>query len=324
MNQAIVATERLVTAGTPILVDFEDRTIEAIVIDPNGRGEGQPSIGLGFRMTERYVGIPHDTLSRWVKGGANLKEKALKLPSGKVLGVVQIRDEMNNLQLVVEANDWVSLAVDLLKTPGKLRASTKDKIADFISWFAVKGFYASAYTSLFGSYDRADDRAISIHLHQQAELQRLCLETEKYRAIAEQANLKRLEKSQAIASLHGPEMLALIQGRPEAIVTQEKVVERTVCVDSSGREIASFDGVGITYIQKMLGFKTTKQAWDWLESVGMGKNSSYWLQEIVPQSASRLPREFLPQIQQKWASHRGTRQLLLGEQEGESDLEVVG
>ena len=98
MNQTTATTRQPVSAGTSIEVDFEGRTIEAVVLDPNGRGENQPSIGLGFRMTEKYIGIPHDTLSRWNKGGANLERKTLKLPSGKLLRVVQIFDQRNGSQ----------------------------------------------------------------------------------------------------------------------------------------------------------------------------------------------------------------------------------
>ena len=36
--------------GDLIVVTYEDREFEAIVIDPDGLGEGEPSVGFGFRM----------------------------------------------------------------------------------------------------------------------------------------------------------------------------------------------------------------------------------------------------------------------------------
>jgi hypothetical protein len=37
-------------AGQRITLSFEGREFDVIVIDPNGLGEDQPSVGFGFRM----------------------------------------------------------------------------------------------------------------------------------------------------------------------------------------------------------------------------------------------------------------------------------
>ncbi len=41
-------------------VQLAEKTL-VIVIDPNGLGTDQPSVGFGFRMVERYAGIPNTT-----------------------------------------------------------------------------------------------------------------------------------------------------------------------------------------------------------------------------------------------------------------------
>jgi anti-repressor protein len=63
-----------------------------------------------------------------------------------------------------------------------------------------------------------------------------------------------LATTNAIATLHGTEMLALMMGKPDAIVTRTEKVETIVAVDGFGKAISSFDGVGITYLAKRYGF----------------------------------------------------------------------
>lgn len=48
------------------MVTYEDREFTAIVIDPDELGEGEPSVGFGFRMAERHIGIPQPTLTKRV------------------------------------------------------------------------------------------------------------------------------------------------------------------------------------------------------------------------------------------------------------------
>lgn len=144
-------------SGDRITLMYEGREFDAIVIEPNGLGEGQPSVGFGFRMAERYAGIPNDTLSRWVLDLDG--NKSLQAPSGKTFRVLDILASDNNTYSVVEASDWFVLAVDLLVNPGKTGKGLRTKLGDFISWFAVKGFYAEAYVAFKGVYTAKDSRA---------------------------------------------------------------------------------------------------------------------------------------------------------------------
>jgi hypothetical protein len=164
-----------VFTGKLIEVDLWGNSLEAIVIDPNGQGEGKPTIGMGFGMTERHMGIDQSTLSRWTEKGdleadANNICMSLKLPSGRRLTLMQITDENNREQIVIEASDWSLMATDVLKKPGKLRLETKEKVIDFLAWFAVKGFYASCYSNLFGAYTAEDDNRISQLLTENQQL----------------------------------------------------------------------------------------------------------------------------------------------------------
>jgi hypothetical protein len=156
-----------VERGQLIKLTFEGREFEVIVIDPNGLGKGLPSVGFGFRMMHNHGGLPEPTLSNWLtkesgfEGDSNKKVLSLEPPSGNRFRVIQILGLDKNEYYVVEASDWVALAIDVLKKPGKVQKATKDKLLDFLGWFAVKGFYADAYTVLKGVYTAKDSRVLS-------------------------------------------------------------------------------------------------------------------------------------------------------------------
>jgi hypothetical protein len=144
-------------SGDRITLVYEGKEFDVIVIDPNGLGSGQPSVGFGFRMAERYMGIPQSTLTDWVTDSEDVT--CLKLPSGKLLRVTDIIVNDGNSYSVIEASDWFGLAIDLLVNPGRTAKGLRAKLGGFIEWFAVKGFYAEAYVAFKGVYTAKDSRA---------------------------------------------------------------------------------------------------------------------------------------------------------------------
>jgi len=56
------------------------------------------------------------------------------------------------------------------------------------------------------------------------------------------------------------------------------------------------DGVGITYLQKRYGFKSTKEAWAVLDSVGCGKDSDVWTHQLKAVESSVIDRKILSDI----------------------------
>ena len=145
-------------AGQILPLRYKDREIKALIIDPNGLGEGRPTIGMGFRGMDRHIGIPRQTLSDRVSEIEGVK--CLKLPSGNTFRVSEILGEDNNKYLLVEATDWVALATDWAKNPGKLRKKTRDGIIDFLAWYAAEGIYAQAYTILKNVYTDEDSQVL--------------------------------------------------------------------------------------------------------------------------------------------------------------------
>lgn len=164
-----------IKAGQLITLPYEGREFSAIVIDPNGLGFGQPSVGFWYRVMERHAGIPESTIRSWVREDEGIR--TLKLPSGKTFEVRELLGSDGNDYRVLEVAEWFELAVELLVDPGqtgKRKGSAEDKaqatkalrakLGDFILWFAVKGFYAEAYVALKGVYTAKDSRATTIWL----------------------------------------------------------------------------------------------------------------------------------------------------------------
>lgn len=123
---------------------------------------------------------------------------------------------------------------------------------------------------------------------------------------------KLLMSTQAIATLHSPEMVALVLGKPDAVITQVEEVPIVVTVDERGKAISQFDGVGITALAKRYGFgKNTKACRKWLESIGIAEEQ--WLTEPSLIKSKKLPREMLTWLDKQFAYKKGTRQTLIGE-----------
>jgi hypothetical protein len=145
-------------AGQIIPLRYKSREIQAIIIDPNGLGPDKPSIGMGFRGMDRHTNVPSNTLTQRVI--QNEEGTYLKLPSGELFRVIQISGEDGNSYQVIEASDWVALARDWAKNPGKLRKPARDGLIDFLAWFAAEGIYAQAYTLLKRVYTRDDSQRV--------------------------------------------------------------------------------------------------------------------------------------------------------------------
>ena len=120
-----------------------------------------------------------------------------------------------------------------------------------------------------------------------------------------------IERKENLLTLHGQRQAAWICD--ERIQEVTEVIEKTVTVDPSGRRLATFDGVGIGYLTKRFGFKDNKKTWAWLESLGYGKDSNLWNQELTAVSASKLPREYVSELDTYWQQRAGVRQLMMGE-----------
>lgn len=76
-----------------------------------------------------------------------------------------------------------------------------------------------------------------------------------------------------------------------SVVKETEYVDRTILPSGQIN-----DGVGITYIQKRYGFKSTKEAWDVLESVGCGKGSDVWNPQLRAVESAVIDRSILSDL----------------------------
>ena len=135
------------------------------------------------------------------------------------------------------------------------------------------------------------------------ELRLALAQAESQTAIA-QKNL--LDTRKAITDMTNETVSALILGAQ--IVTDRTPVERVIDTQS-GR---SFEGVGITAIAQKLGYgKNTKACWQWLDSIGYGKDSGRWEEQIAAVFNHKLNSNAYDDILNKWNS--GSRQKWIGE-----------
>ena len=194
----------------------------------------------------------------------------------------------------------IRLNIDCFKSLGMMAGTQKGK--------EVRRYFLEC--------ERIAKKATEIIPAQSQEIERLKLELELARAQESTARTQErlMQATNAIANLHGTGMVALILGKPDAILTHTEVIEKTVAVDpKTGRVLAQSDGLTIGYLTKRLGFKNNEQTWQWLNSVQLGKDSGAWAKELTAHPTLKLPRQLLPQVQRLFAYQVGNRQLLLGE-----------
>lgn len=116
-----------------------------------------------------------------------------------------------------------------------------------------------------------------------------------------------------LKALSAPALVEAIMLPGVTVIEKVEHIDRTVIIDRGGSVVSQLDGIGITSLQKQFGFKTTKAAWTWLESIGFGKESGHWQDEMTAHTTAKLDRSALTVLKQKFSQHFGDRQKLLGE-----------
>lgn len=118
------------------------------------------------------------------------------------------------------------------------------------------------------------------------------------------------EVNHSIATLHGAPMLALIQGRPEAVVEHIVEVKEVVLCTESGKPIVHTKGLTKTAIAKELGLKKADKFVGWLKSM---QREDLLIDGYTAVPCQYVPYEKMGELKRLWANHKGDRQRLLGE-----------
>lgn len=207
----------------------------------------------------------------------------------------QVRDLLSLTPMAVNATVWTPRAA--LRLGMLLRDSTVAK--------AVR-------TSLL-------DVVEQVIPNQAQEIERLKLELELVRAkentaraeeSAARSQERLVQTTQAIAALHGTGTLALILGKPDAVVERVTEVEKTVLVNQSGKPLKTYRGLSKTKLARRYGFKKPQDLVNWLESIG---KLDLLQPGLTAAPCHYLPIEYVPELDRLWALRQGSRQRLLGE-----------
>ncbi len=154
---------------------------------------------------------------------------------------------------------------------------------------------------------------------QAQENERLKLELELARArdsaarsedAAARSQQQLMAVSQSIATIHGSGMVALILGKPDAVVERITEVEKTILVNDSGRPITTYRGLSKTKLAKRYGMKKAADFVNWLQSIG---KADLLQPGVAATPCQFVPFEFVAELDCLWAQRQGSRQRLLGE-----------
>jgi hypothetical protein len=116
-----------------------------------------------------------------------------------------------------------------------------------------------------------------------------------------------MDKSDAIITMHGLPVYALMIGKPDAVVEVEtKVTETIVC---KGNRNVSFTGSSTAEVGRKYGFTTGIKFVEWLKSMNAEHLVCQGLRAV---QAPYIPSENLEEIKNLWMQNQH-RQILLGE-----------
>ncbi|OWY64518.1 hypothetical protein B7486_46940 [cyanobacterium TDX16] len=119
-----------------------------------------------------------------------------------------------------------------------------------------------------------------------------------------------MQTTSAIATMHGSGMVALILGKPDAVIERVTEVKETILCNERGQPIKSYTGLSKTKLAKRYGMKKPQDLENWLKSIG---KSDLLQPGITTAPCQYVPFEFVAQLDRLWAQGQGSRQRLLGE-----------
>ncbi len=140
---------------------------------------------------------------------------------------------------------------------------------------------------------------------QNQEIERLKLELELAKT-----HERLVLTTNAIATMHGSGMVALILGKPDAVVERVTEVEKILLCNERGQPIKTYKGLSKTKLAKRYGMKKASDVENWLKSIG---KADALQPAITAAPCQYVPFELVPELDRLWASRLGVRQRLIGE-----------
>ena len=255
-------------------------------------------IALALVQSDNPFPVNFDDAVQWI--GYSTKQKAKnKLLNNFGTGI----DYMISLNQSVERTgrggqnrEDIRLTVDCFKSLGMMAGTQKGK--------EVRRYFLEC--------ERVAKAATKIIPAQDERIRQLELELALSEAQAETYRQQRLlgQFNQAVLELHGAPTLALLQGRPEAVVERFTEVQKTVMCTETGTPLARFEGISKTAMAKRYGMQNAKQFVAWLCSMG---KEDLLVQGLTAVPCEYLPREHVLELDHLWVKQQGLRQILIGE-----------
>lgn len=245
--------------------------------------------------------IDFDAAWKWI--GYSTKQKA----KNKLANNFDIGFDYTLTQMVkrVEGNkgggsvrfESINLTLDCFKSLGMMAGTQQGK--------EVRRYFLEC--------ERIAKQAAEIIPAQSARIRELELELQlaQAQAAAAQSQERLMQATNAIATLHGSGMVALVLGKPDALVQSPPiVVEKNILVNQAGKPLKTYEGLSKTKLAKRYGMAKPQDLVNWLQSMG----KTHLIQPgITTAPCQFVPFEYVPELDRLWAARQGERQFLLGE-----------
>ena len=140
---------------------------------------------------------------------------------------------------------------------------------------------------------------------QNQEIERLKLELELAKT-----HERLVLTTSALATMHGSGMVALVLGKPDAVIERVTEVEKILLCNERGQPIKTYKGLSKTKLAKRYGMKKASDVENWLKSIG---KADALQPAITAAPCQYVPFELVPELDRLWASRLGVRQRLIGE-----------
>lgn len=194
--------------------------------------------------------------------------------------------------------------------PEKYALLTEDQATTLMTFSKNTDAVVECKLDLVEAFSRAKQVIKTVIPAQQTHINELQLRLELAQAERDAAIAQKslLDKRDALMGFYqdSPTHAALVFGA--TVITDKTPVERTITSD--GRV---FEGLGIQALAKKFGFgKNTQACWQWLESIGYGKDTDHWHKQLAAVEHHKLSPDAYDEILTKWNS--GVRQRFIGEQ----------
>jgi len=244
-------------------------------------------LALALVQSNKPFPVDFDDAWRWI--GYSTKQKAKNKLTNNFEEEIDFLTEWLKSPTGGRPSESLWLSVDCFKSLGMMAGTQKGK--------EIRHYFLEC--------ERIAKQATQVIPAQAQEIERLKLELELAKT---QERL--MQTTNAIATLHGSGMVALILGKPDAVVERVIQVEKTILCSERGQPIKTYQGLSKTKLAKRYGMKKAADVVTWLESIG---KADLLQSGLTAAPCQYLPLEYLSELDRLWAMKQGHRQRLLGE-----------